>query len=274
MNSPRPLLSLWSWDPLSILLCLLALGAVSWHFRSARRTAVARARESLLVLGLALLVLGLLSPLAVLARNYLFSAHMAQHLLLLLVVPVLLLLGLPQTGVASERRETGEGFGFGGALATWLAGVAAMWVWHIPALCSAATADYWTYHVQTISLLVLGTLFWWPIAGPNQRHHLSAPAGVAYLVTACFACTLLGIYITFAPVSVCPIYVHPADPYGLLSKIQTRWGLTAQVDQQIGGLMMWVPACLIYLSGVMGLLFRWYGHVQAPSIAVSNPHAT
>jgi putative membrane protein len=108
--------------------------------------------------------------------------------------------------------------------------------------------------------------------GRGAAQGLSPLAGIGYLVAACFACTLLGIYITFAPASVCPAYMHPADPYGLLPVIQDQWGLTARMDQQIGGLLMWVPACLIYLSGVMGLLSRWY--TPAPNVAISNQHLT
>jgi len=251
----------WYWDPFALGICAAVLGGL-W-FRT-------KPKAGFFWLGMALLVAALLSPIATLARTYLFSAHMLQHLLLLLVVPPLLLLSLP-------LRES-RGASHSGKLertltstpATWMAGVGAMWLWHAPLLCNAATTSLWIYRLQIVSLLLLGALFWWPIAGPRVQRRLSPPAGIAYLVSACFACTLLGIYVTFAPVSVCSIYMHPVDHLGLLPLIRNGWGFTPQVDQQVGGLMMWVPACLIYLSGVMGLLARWYAGDET-SLAPAHP---
>ncbi len=96
-------------------------------------------------------------------------------------------------------------------------------------------------------------------------------AGMAYLISACLACTILGIFITFSPVSVCPIYLHPADRLGVMNLLRQDWGLTPLVDQQIGGLMMWVPACMVYLSGVLGLLIRWYASEEDEAALVRRP---
>lgn len=137
-----------------------------------------------------------------------------------------------------------------------------MWLWHVPALCNVATSNQTVRGIQIVSLLVLGTLFWQPILGPQTSRRLSSLAGVIYLFTACVGCTLLGIIITFAPVSVCPIYMNPVDRLGMLPLIREGWGLTPSVDQQVGGLMMWVPACLIYLSGILGLLAHWYAAIE------------
>ena len=80
-----------------------------------------------------------------------------------------------------------------------------------------------------------------------------------YLFSACLGCTVLGIIITFSPVAVCSIYLHPPDRLGILPLIQDQWGLTPAKDQQLGGLLMWVPACLIYFCGIFGLFARWHG---------------
>ncbi len=137
-----------------------------------------------------------------------------------------------------------------------------MWVWHVPTLCDAAAESTTVRALQTFSLLALGTLFWWPIIGPNAGKRLSPLGGVMYLFSSCIACTLLGIFVTFTPLTVCPAFLHQPDPHGLLPLIRERWGLTPQVDQQIGGLIMWVPACLVYFSGIMGLLLRWHGETD------------
>jgi len=216
----------------------------------------------LFLLGLALFAAAMLSPIGTLARGYLFSAHMIQHLLLLLVVPALVLLGLPKR--AANHPDTKEPIGNPGltpgrAAWCWIAGVGGMWFWHVPALCNAAAVNPWVQRLQTVSLLAMGILFWRPVLDSRQSRQLGPLAGVGYLFTACMACTLLGILITFWPVEVCAVYHHPADPLGILPLIRQNWGLTPSADQQLGGLMMWVPACLIYLSGVLGQLARWYG---------------
>jgi cytochrome c oxidase assembly factor CtaG len=135
-----------------------------------------------------------------------------------------------------------------------------MWFWHIPAVCDAATSIEAVHTLQTFSLLMMGTLFWRLIVGPRMEERLSPMAGIPYLVSACVACSLLGIWITFTAVSVCPVFMNPMDRMEILPMIRDSWGLTPAADQQIGGLLMWVPACLVYLGAVLVLLVRFYRH--------------
>jgi cytochrome c oxidase assembly factor CtaG len=115
--------------------------------------------------------------------------------------------------------------------------------------------------LQISSLLLLGTIFWRQILAPREDERISAPGAVVYLFSACVACSILGILITFSPVSVCPIYAQsPADHLGILNLIQANWGVTPDKDQQVGGLLMWVPMCLVYLSAIVAQLARWFAH--------------
>jgi hypothetical protein len=70
---------------------------------------------------------------------------------------------------------------------------------------------------------------------------------------------------------VCSVYHHPVDKFKVLSLIRNNWGITARGDQHIGGLMMWVPSCLIYLGGIVGLLARWYGDAPAEVPSMPKP---
>lgn len=244
-------LTAWDWNPVVIGVCAAALilYAKSVGFRPPQRGACFAAAVAVFFLALA-------SPLNTLAEGYLFSAHMMQHLLLLLVVPPLVLFSLPES-------NPGGRFGLHPVVA-WLAGSSAMWVWHQHTLCDAATTTQTGRVIQIITLLAAGLLFWWPIVGPQRNRRLPPLLGVVYLFSACVACTILGILITFAPLGVvCPVYLHPVDRLDLLPLIRQRWDITPVKDQQAGGLMMWVPACGIYLSGVMALLARrdpWSGN--------------
>jgi cytochrome c oxidase assembly factor CtaG len=91
---------------------------------------------------------------------------------------------------------------------------------------------------------------------------------VLYLFSACVACSILGILITFSPVSVCSIYAHPSsDRFGVLNLVQSNWGITPDKDQQIGGLLMWVPMCLVYLAAIIAQLARWFTHTVGSEVA-------
>ncbi len=121
--------------------------SISFAFRAGRRLGC-------FLLALVVFLLTFISPLNALADGYLFSAHMLQHILLLLIVPALLLLSLPRSlsFVRRPRLLTHPLIG-------WLAGVGAMWFWHWPTLCNAAVTSSSVSAVQTVSLLVMGTSF-------------------------------------------------------------------------------------------------------------------
>ncbi|MDB6066379.1 MAG: hypothetical protein JWR26_2587 [Pedosphaera sp.] len=264
MTTRQFLLSGWNWNPAVVAACVLAIIGCLVIIPS-----LTRQRAWPLALGLMLFMVAMISPVGTLASGYLFSAHMLQHLLLLLVVPALLLAGLPAQAAKNSKCDklTNEyKLPVMETTSAWVAGVGAMWFWHIPAFCNAAAASGGIQGLQTISLLVMGAIFWWPVIGPREAQRLTPLSGVAYLSSACMACTLLGIFITFSPVEVCSIYHHPVDRLGILPLIRQGWGLTPVVDQQVGGLLMWVPACLIYLIGIIGQLVRWYGNSQAEGV--------
>jgi putative membrane protein len=94
------------------------------------------------------------------------------------------------------------------------------------------------------------------------------------MFTACTACTLLGILVTFSPVQVCSVYAHPVDRLGALSLIRDGWGLTPKADQEIGGLMMWVPGCMIYLGSILSLYARYLRDEDSTSTAITTSTPT
>ena len=251
MTTHEFLLSALNWNPFLMAVSVVAIftyvQSCGWKLSG---------KTVFFMAGLVSLFLASASPINFLARGILFSAHMLQHLLLVLIVPPLFLLSLP------TRRNGGISKGFINwgkhPLIAWFSGVGAMWFWHIPVLCDAAASSQSIHLLQTVSLLILGTLFWRPIVGPRIEERLSPLAGIPYLCTACIACSLLGIWIAFAPISVCPVFMNPTAPPEVMAMIRDQWGLTPAMDQQIGGLLMWVPACLVYLGAILVLLGRFY----------------
>lgn len=258
MTTQSFLTSAWNWNP--VVLGGAAAAAVLYAYLSKFKF---RWRGWFFVKAVILALIALVSPLNRLAEGYLFSAHMLQHLLLLLVIPFLTLLSLPAMPRHHGDKPGGVEKFFTRPALTWLSGVGAMWFWHVPRLCNQAAVDPGFRSFQTLSLLVLGFLFWWPILGPRKDERLKPLKGMLYLFTACLACSLLGIWITFSPVEVCSAYMNPTDPLGILPLIRNDWGMTMPKDQQVGGLIMWVPACFVYLLGILLLLSRWYGQEAA-----------
>jgi putative membrane protein len=251
MSTEQFLLSTWTLSPVVLTAAGVSLAAYLFAFRSGRRI-------SWFLLALVVFVLTLVSPLNALAEEYLFSAHMLQHIVVLLIVPGLLLLSLPRSFSLAWRPRL-----LAHPLAGWIAGVGAMWVWHWPTLCNAAVTSRPVYALQTVSLLVFGTLFWSHIIAPREEERLSPPGAVLYLFSACVTCSALGIILTFSPVTVCSIYAMPVgDRLGMWEMIRTGWGFTPDKDQQIGGLLMWVPMCLIYLGAIFAQIARGFG--EAP----------
>jgi len=246
---------LWNWTSpiwLAVAVLLIAYGVV------ARRASLHQ--WAVYLFGLFVLTMAFVSPVGVLADGYLFSAHMVQHLVLLLVIPACIVLSLPKQQAARWfQRPQLDRLGKWLAIPVigWICGVGAMWFWHVPTLCTAAAQQSELGVVRDLSLVGSGIAFWWPIYAPSDRFRLPALTGMVYLFSACLGCTLLGIYITFAPLSVCPVFANPADGLGILNSLYDA-GFTPGVDQHLGGLLMWVPPCTLYTCAIISLLIRWY----------------
>lgn len=256
MNILQFLGSAWTVEPWVIIfaLALIAFYALMPGSRSG-------GKAFLFVGGIALMVLALVSPLDYLGRNYLFSAHMIQHILLLLVIPLMLLAGIP--GEAAERALDAPLAGgvlkfLGNPVPAWILGVGSMWVWHMPSLHETVLGNEGLYIAQQISFVLIGMIFWWPVFSPVERVRLAPLPATLYLASACLGCSILGMLITFAGAGLYPSYVNPSDSAGILSYIRNELCITVGVDQQIGGLTMWVPGCLIYLAASMVTIAKWY----------------
>ncbi|MDC0288777.1 cytochrome c oxidase assembly protein, partial [Rubripirellula sp.] len=155
-------------------------------------------------------------------------------------------------------------------IAGWSLGLGAMWFWHVPAFCSAATENYMLGVLRTGTFLASGVFFWWPIYAPLKQTRLPASNAVVYLFSACLGCTLLGIYITFTTVTVCPAFASPQERLAIMIALHDA-GMTASVDQQLGGLLMWVPPCSLYVAAIVSVLCRWYAVDPPGEVGLSVP---
>lgn len=256
MTMLQILTSTWHLEPwvLALSVCLITSYVYVTHFNLNKHSI-------LFLTGVVIFFLTLTSPLSMLGRTYLFSANMIQHITLLLIVPLLLLLGIPpilieKVSVRSTLMPLMRTLG--NPLIAWFFGVGAMWIWHLPSLHDEVLRNENLYVVQQISFIIFGAIFWWPVFAPINRMRLSPLTSTLYLASACLGCSILGILITFASVGLYAAYLNPVDTYGILSLLRNDLCITPGVDQQIGGLTMWIPGCLIYLLASMLTFVRWY----------------
>jgi cytochrome c oxidase assembly factor CtaG len=253
---PHDLWSAWEFDPGTAI--PLAISAVL-YLRGARVSRGATRLEQILFWsGWATLFIALVSPLHPLGEA-LFSAHMTQHEILMLISAPLLVLSRPLAPMLwgmpiSWRRWLGQA-----AHATafqklwravtrpsvaWCVHAVALWTWHIPALFDATLSSEWIHAAQHASFFGSALLFWWSLFAARGMH---AGAGVLYIFTTAIHTSILGALLTFAPFTWYP-------PYASTTR---AWGLSPLEDQQLGGLIMWVPAGLVYIATGLALFARW-----------------
>ncbi len=260
MTMEHFLTSAWEWEPSIIIGCLFLLtGYLVLVGRRFNR------RSWFYLIGLLIFFIALVSPLDELGDTYLFSAHMLQHIIFILVVPPLLLLGIPNWLIekAMEKpfiRKTERLLNR--PVIAWVAGVGAMWFWHAPPIFNAALANETIHIIQHLSLVVAGTIFWWFVIDPLKENRMHPLAMVLYLFSVCTGCTILGILLAYSTPGLYPAYLNPVDTWGILPIIRNQWGLSPLADLQVGGLLMWVPACFIYIAGIVGMLVRWYSEKE------------
>ncbi len=267
MTTRYLLLAAWDFDPSVVIGCVLLVCVYFWRMRL---HAVSTAKRASYVCGVGFLFLALESPIDTLGDHYLFSAHMLQHLLLILIVPPLLLYGIPRweaerwlnvPKIAAAEKILGR------PSIAWWSCILVMTLWHLPSFYNAALANEGLHVVQHLSFLITGTMFWWPILSPIPSRRLDTFPAIFYLFGAAAENTLLGIIITFMPVGYYPAYLHPVDEIGALDLIRKGWGLTAAIDQRIGGLLMWIPGCSVYFVGILFELLYWFSQPDpAPAI--------
>lgn len=251
----------WGFEPGIVVPLLLtgvwyARGALVLRSRSAH--APRTAADAAFAVGWITLVLALVSPLHALSEQ-LFSAHMIQHELLMALAAPLLVAARPgpallwalgprlRLGVArlvhsgivrSAWRAITRPF------AAWLIQGIVIWVWHVPALFEATLHSEIVHAAQHVAFLGSAVLFWWSIV------HCSKTArglAIVYLFTTAVHTGVLGALMAFARSPWYPDYA---------SRV-AAWGLSPLGDQQLAGLIMWIPASAAYLLAALATTQRW-----------------
>ena len=252
----------WFADPLVLVPLLLFAGIYVRRFAQARKEVLARggspAKRGVGPLqalafagGMLALLAALVSPLDGLGDEYLFSAHMLQHVLLGDVAPLLVLLGLsrvimrPATRrLTAIERRLGPLASPAACIVLWLT---LMYVWHIPALYDAATEHALIHLVEHVSFFTAGVALWWPLIQPvPMRRSLTGLQPVAYIATAKAGLAGLGIFLTWSTTAIYPYYEHTPR----------IWGLSPIEDQNVAGVIMMVEQSVTLALVLVALFVR------------------
>jgi putative membrane protein len=264
--APVPTRVLWQWSLEPWVLALMAVSAGLYVLglrrlwqNAGRGRGISATQAACFAVGWLALLVALVSPLDALGSR-LFSAHMLQHELLMLVAAPLLVLGRPLAAWTwafspSQRQTIGRWTRLRwwsaawalltDPLAAWALHALALWLWHIPALFEAALHSNALHVLQHASFLITALLFWWAVLGADARSRTSGFA-LAYLFTTMLHTGALGALLTLAPTPWYPTY---AAATGAL-------GLNPLQDQQLGGLLMWIPGGLAYLVAGLAVVAR------------------
>jgi putative membrane protein len=268
--APHDLWTAWIFEPG----ILIGLAVSAWlYFRGARGRGRRTWETACFAGGWLTLSVALVSPIHPMG-GVLFSAHMIQHELLMLIAAPLLVLSRPLVPFLwglplSWRREAGRWSKSTWVqrpwhvatkpLVAWSVHALALWIWHAPPLFQATLESDFIHALQHASFLSSALLFWWAVI---HGHEGRMGYGVAtfYVFTTAVHSSILGALLTFAPSVWYPAY----------TRTTAAWGLTPLEDQQIGGLIMWVPAGVVYLLAGLALFGAWLRQSETKLLRSAN----
>lgn len=261
--APHDAWGAWSWEPgvllgLAVTAFLYARGWISLSRRSRRRRGARRREAVAFWAGWAALAVALVSPLHRMGGALLW-AHMAQHELLMVVAAPLLVMGRPSVFSLWAlgpvlRRRVGSWLARLRPLSrrlarlevAWVLHAAAIVIWHAPSLYGRAVTSELVHSLQHASFLGTGLLYWWSVL-TEARLRTRHGGAVLSLFSTMIYTGGLGALLTVAARPWYPVYGAAAP----------LWGLTPLEDQQLAGLIMWVPAGLSYLFATIWLVAAW-----------------
>lgn len=268
----------WNRDPVLLINLFIALwlygrGLARIWSRGRIGRVVSRRQVAAFLLGMLAMAIVLVSPIDALGEQ-LAWVHMVQHMVLMTVAAPLIVLGSPilvwTWGLSSFWRGTLSRIwwlvcrwripwrALWNPLIAWSVYAVVTWAWHIPPFYESALRNPFLHDLQHATFFLAGCLYWRGLIDPISRFRAGDGIGVISLFSMTMQATVLGVLMTVSPV---PWY---ADYIGRTE----LWGLTPLEDQQLAGLIMWMPACLSYLIAALVLLSRC---LRDPSTTVQRP---
>jgi putative membrane protein len=274
----------WSFEPIVVIaLAVSAAFFYSGAVRRWRKPGWSAWHMLAFTLGWLTLLVALVSPVHKLGAM-LFWVHMSQHELLMIIAAPLLVLARPlvyflwalplawreRLGAMAKTRAFAATWRVAtGALFVWLLHATAIWVWHIPYLYRASVENEFVHGLQHTMFLGTALLFWWTLVH-GRYGRMGYGVAFVYVFTTAIHTSVLGALMTFTQTVWYPIYEGRT----------AAWNMSALQDQQLGGLIMWIPAGTVFVVLGLALLAEWIGeserrvrHTQVESLAARRTDA-
>ncbi len=202
--------------------------------------------------GVVLMFLSLNGPIHDLSDNFLFSAHMVQHMLLMLIMPPLLLLGLPAWALSPllrRRHLRTIAAVLTNPLVAFVIYNAVFAVWHFPQFYNWALVNHDVHIVQHLMFMGAAVIMWWPVVNPApELKQINTPVRLVYLFALGIPMSIVSAIITLSDRVMYPFYAQAPRVFESLSALD---------DQQLGGLIMWVPGALVFWGAITIIFLRW-----------------
>jgi putative membrane protein len=217
--------------------------------------------------GLLAFAIALLSPLEPLSDDYLLSAHMIQHILLTIVGPPLILMGIPRwlfRVIAQAIGPIWTAWRFvTRPLPAFVLFNLTFAIVHVPVFYNLALRDQNVHIFEHVLLWSTAFIGWWPILAPGEDlGALPRPLKGLFLLGSTIPGQVVGALLTFSGSVV----------YAEYERAPRLWGLSALVDQQIGGLLMWVLVGTFFLAAALITFGRWAGAQTAADRSPTPRH--
>jgi putative membrane protein len=266
----------WSWDPT----VLLGLVAISIGYVIAMRRGLLRedddvtpwfrrasVRPWLFFAGIVTAFVALQSPIDIGGDEYLLSLHMVQHLVLMMISPPLVILGIagarPPSPHTAPRLRAVWTF----ITRPWQATLifnAVLLTWHVPALYDATLTTEWIHIIEHLTFIGVGLIFWWPVVDPMRVHHakpVSPFVKMAMLVIAGIPPTVLGFLFALFGNAV----------YDFYARAPRLWGMSAVLDQQVAGVIMFGLGNIVYFVAISVVFLRLFGNPGGDEAEETEP---
>lgn len=278
--SPRDIWSAWNLQlsllaPLAVITLVYAWGAyTAWRHAGMGRGL--RYRYVLSFVGAVLsLLIALVSPLDEFSGE-LFTAHMLQHLILILVsAPLLVGADLPMALAWALPRRLARSAGqrlvhtpaiqrvwrvLSHPVSAWLWFTLALWLWHAPVFFEAALRSEGIHTFEHLAFITTAILFWWALFKQSARGTIQYGVAIPYLFTTELQSAVLGALMTFTTQAWYPYYAARVS----------AWGLTPLQDQQLAGLIMWIPGGVVFTALTIAYFAAWFHALEVRSLQISK----
>ena len=233
-----------------LLIYLVLTGPIRRRFRLA--SGVNPRETTLFSIGILVIFLSILSPLHILSDQYLFSAHMIQHVLITLISPPLIILGIPNWLISPLLKEP-QVLRIAKFVVHPVTAVITFnlifSIWHIPELYNYSVKYHWIHVTEHILFIFSSIIMWWPLCSKTpEAPRIPYPLQMIYLFVMSLSQIIVFGIITFA---TDPLYEHYINAPRL-------WAISPLLDQQLGGIIMKVGSGFLFLMLLIIVFFKWF----------------